>query len=548
MSSRSGSGYSREREREPSEDVPPRLPSLRALAAQRDRDNTSPTWASSSRTYPRHWTPSAISRRADRIRQLDARERERNIENRDPNLEDLFPPADETWLPMSRRHDRMRSSAETTGSTGFDYNSYIHDNADSHLRLLVDIQNQIPPEYPVHIPNFSPPLRPQDNSDFIRRPKRRKLDSDRLVPSFKGFRYGKYGQVEPGQLRMEIVSCDGGMFSNETSYSAENILKDDLSVYCTKGQRCNIVLRHQGATVFTLQELVIKAPTSLSYSHPVREGMVFVSMNQDEVLSRTARFEIQYAQKANQESGEGDISIPPEVLSIQHHERGTTTLRSRGQIYCNDESEARVPQMPREFASDLPDFRVTIECSEEDDEDHHAPPFLRRGANHIGSLPFENHDSDEDESGLPFSGEHFTDNITHPSLSHWRLYPGTNSGLPRSRQYFPTNPSSSAPRPREYLPGLPSRSSLNDAAEAHAWATQEALRAVGGTLLTPHTRFNIEKHKSKCTIRFDPPVSGRFILLKMWSSHHDPSSNIDIQSVIARGFAGPRYFPSIDLR
>jgi hypothetical protein len=34
----------------------------------------------------------------------------------------------------------------------------------------------------------------------------------------------------------------------------------------------------------------------------------------------------------------------------------------------------------------------------------------------------------------------------------------------------------------------------------------------------------------------------------MWSSHHDPTSNIDIQSVLARGFAGPRYFPSVELR
>ena len=42
-------------------------------------------------------------------------------------------------------------------------------------------------------------------------------------------------------------------------------------------------------------------------------------------------------------------------------------------------------------------------------------------------------------------------------------------------------------------------------------------------------------------------MSGRFILLKMWSSQHDSSGNIDIQSVIARGFAGPRYFPSVEL-
>jgi hypothetical protein len=66
--------------------------------------------------------------------------------------------------------------------------------------------------------------------------------------------------------------------------------------------------------------------------------------------------------------------------------------------------------------------------------------------------------------------------------------------------------------------------------------------------MVPHVRFHIKKGRNKCTIRFDPPVSGRFILLKMWNPHHDPSSNIDIQSVLASGFAGPRFFPSVQMR
>jgi hypothetical protein len=101
-----------------------------------------------------------------------------------------------------------------------------------------------------------------DMADANRRIKRRKLDTERAASSFKGFRYGRYGQIEPGQLNMEIVSCDGGLYSDEHSYPPENILKNDSSVYCTKSNRCNIVLKHQGGTVFSLQELVIKAPGS----------------------------------------------------------------------------------------------------------------------------------------------------------------------------------------------------------------------------------------------------------------------------------------------
>lgn len=95
-----------------------------------------------------------------------------------------------------------------------------------------------------------------------RRVKRRKVEQDSKEESWQGFRYGRYGQVEPGALKMEIVSCDGGLFQScaEGEYGSDNILKDDDTVYCTKSNRCNIVLRHQGETTFSLTELVIKAP------------------------------------------------------------------------------------------------------------------------------------------------------------------------------------------------------------------------------------------------------------------------------------------------
>lgn len=110
---------------------------------------------------------------------------------------------------------------------------------------------------------------PEDMEELenFRRAKRRKLDSDKVSPSYKNILYGKYGQVEPGPLLLEIVSCDGGLFRDGRAYVAENILKDDASVYCTRTNRCNIILRHHGGTVFSLKELVIKAPGS-HYSQP----------------------------------------------------------------------------------------------------------------------------------------------------------------------------------------------------------------------------------------------------------------------------------------
>lgn len=253
MSGRWGHGSHRHRPRDRQDDFPPlpapRLPSLRTLNSPRQRDNSEP---STSRTQgqPRYW--SAAYRRAERIRSL---------EGRNTGTEE-FENTDNGW---PTRANRLRN-VEMRASDFEDLDRSL-DEANSHLRALLDLttHNHLTPLMP---PPFSPPLRSHDGPEDNRRSKRRKLDSEKHVPSYTGFRYGKYGQVEPGQLQMEMVSCDGGMFSNETLYAAENILKDDNSVYCTKGNRCNIVLRHQGATVFTLQELIIKAPGSMNYSHP----------------------------------------------------------------------------------------------------------------------------------------------------------------------------------------------------------------------------------------------------------------------------------------
>ncbi|KAK1691238.1 hypothetical protein BDP55DRAFT_690206 [Colletotrichum godetiae] len=363
-------------------------------------------------------------------------------------------------------------------------------------------------------PNLSPLPPSEEYPEENRRVKRRKLDSERIAQSFKGFRYGRYGQVESGQLKMEIMSCDGGLYENTTLHAHENILKDDKTVYCTQSNRCNIILRHQGGTAFSLKELVIKAPAS-NYSSPVREGMIFVSMNQDELLRRTAQYEIQYAPQRSGRTTATRALAP--IISIRHHEDGTTVTRThtrQRRLYSlghdDDENENRTAQIPAEFTTHLPPFNITTECSYEETDDEDTPRITanRTAPNRIGSLPFE---SDSSDDGNPFASD-FDD------------YSFNN-------------------RRRD-----PHDMSLAEAVEANQMATQEAVRAVGGELMAPHAKFFIEKDKSKCTIRFDPPVAGRFILLKMWSSSRAAGSNIDIQAVLAKGFAGPRYFPSVELR
>ena len=265
MASRSGSRSRRQRSREPNEDFPalptPRLPSLRSLAAGRARDVASPaSWARAQARY----------------RGLASDEPIRNlIMGPDDHQAGEFQQVlHHAWgPPTSSRLNRpsMAASDPRMPTTLEDMGRSLNET-DSEIRVLLEMSTSTSPlpslTNPSPVNSFSSPRPPHDYTQDHRRSKRRRLDEDRRLFSTKPFRYGTFGQVEPGQLLMHMVSCDGGMFLNEELYGAENILKDDGSVYCTRGNRCNIVLRHQGATSFTLQELIIRGPAADSYSHP----------------------------------------------------------------------------------------------------------------------------------------------------------------------------------------------------------------------------------------------------------------------------------------
>lgn len=107
--------------------------------------------------------------------------------------------------------------------------------------------------------------------------KRRRLDKNVKEEEYPEINYGRQGQVSPGPLKMEIASCDGGIMDWEGypsyqrghKFAPENVLRDDdNSVYCTKKSTCNLVLKHQGESLFNLERLVITAPRRLQYTDP----------------------------------------------------------------------------------------------------------------------------------------------------------------------------------------------------------------------------------------------------------------------------------------
>lgn len=283
----------------------------------------------------------------------------------------------------------------------------------------------------------------------------------------------------------------------------------------------------------------------LTEVHRVREGMVFVAMESDDLLTRTAQYQVQHLPGRARRRG---------TVIFRHEEEGSLRVPSRplrafsyGADDDDDEDEDdRTTQIPAEFAAAPPPFIITTECSDDDDSDDdrisRPRPPRRRTPNTLGEFPLERDGESSDESF----------EIWGHADREWPIFDEISA---RTRGLYP--PASQAhgsrgliisanPYARPNGNGL----TLEEAQEASQLATQEAVRAVGGELMTPLAHFFIEKDKNKCTVRFDPPVSGRFLLLKMWSPHqdvHDRPPNIDIQAVVAKGFAGPRFSPAVEL-
>lgn len=386
---------------------------------------------------------------------------------------------------------------------------------------------------PLQLPDISRLEAPTEPDTDRPRLKRRKLDHDSSDTGFQAVKYGYFGQVVPGRLKMEIVSCDGGEYSADSTalYRAENVLRNDKSVYCTKSSRCNLVLGHQGETTFDLQKLVIKAPgrgftapwvpfdtpyraaADVYNTYSVQEGMIFVSMTQDKLLSSTSQYEIQYLDPSTApplrsvpaRNREEQLTLleslrDPEVqaaysrranqLRQAAHPRGVARPRSHEDLFLpavSDTSNStydvcdwpafRAPAQPSTPRVDLPPitqpFTVSTDTDDElsDEDESSAATIADRLRRDSRWRPQSDSDTDEDDEMRPL-------NMTR----YWvERMPAGPLGYVRAIQRT-----------------APSRFQVREAPGAAG--------EVGEEVPAPHARFFIEKGKSRITVRFDPPV------------------------------------------
>ncbi|KAJ5095083.1 hypothetical protein N7532_007374 [Penicillium argentinense] len=382
--------------------------------------------------------------------------------------------------------------------------------------------------------------------------KRRKLDTDDQREGMGGFNYGHYGQVVPGPLQMEIASCDGGISTvlGENSHP-ENILKDDMAEYCSQLNHCNLILQHRDEAPFALQKLVIKAPRH-GFDSSTQEGMVFVSMTKDELLSRTNRYQISYPNSRVRELRRSRPS--QEYLNPSRTPSrflAPTVVVSPDSRTSSDSANAHsnVPDMQPEFrvtANYQVYHRNTIEPEFPDDaanaQQRLAEAWILGHETDDSAHDEDEELNDDDEDEDSGAGTGPSERGTH-SLNRRRNELQRRIGTIRR-----TLTGSQSPRHSDSTenatPSLinPIRAQPNGESEENPSGETNPV----SDPLKPHARFTIRQNDGMVTIRFEPAVSGRFILIKLWGPRREGSVNLE--SIIAHGYAGPRFLPSNDLR
>ena len=406
------------------------------------------------------------------------------------------------------------------------------------------------PSYSTPPPRLTPPLlNPEavlqqhvaEAREARYRSKRRKLDDGTYEDDSRAITYGHHGQVVPGQLKLDIATCDGGEYSDPqmsvTSWP-QNVLQDDATVYCTKSNKCNMLFKHVSGMPFSLTKVVVKAPRS-GYDAPIQEGMVFVAMDDDTLVEKTARYEVHYSPKSYRYHRPRFDSLRPSH-DYMNSTRSPLSSIDRAR-YLRNPHPPWVNQIESDPALDsavVPAFDVvTGDPSDEEEPLRDGPPSPRLWQGTDAEHSFRSYadryrpvyadserpagldysaptsDSEDQEittlddilrSGrrLPRSGRESPD-LAAPRDSTADDFIATDRRLAPTRMVRANGPGIGAPDP--IMPSGYERLSTEPEATFKANTIVSSSEGHPDTI-APHARFFIPRHKSSIAIKFDPPV------------------------------------------
>ncbi|KAI9661665.1 MAG: hypothetical protein M1821_008903 [Bathelium mastoideum] len=490
---------------------------------------------------------------------------------------------------------RRRQESEDTLSGGL---QGLEEAGVRLAQLSSNIEEILDQSTPPGLASSLPPSLPPQTENHQHRAKRRKLDTVRNN-EFTNHKYGWFGQVEASRLKMEIASCDGDYYANDTDstmYRPENILRKDKSVYCTKRSKCDIILRHQGETPFSVDKILIKWPEQ-NLPAPIQEGMIFVSMTADDLLRRTADYNYtlnRAATRTSTPSRPPTTSRSPERLTlleslhdplISEAARPRTTTSDNIPPYAlRNPTTTRERRFPSSSTDDDPAGENCDPPLDDNNNNNSNPSSHHTAVTTTVDPPTALSDTDDDEEEEDDEGN-WSDSIEALSpveiadrLRQEGQWPPTNE-VAEALQYQFIRERDEAVRlarrngggaggsgtrtaratrtgRRSTMAGQPQGEGggedaiMAQARRAGGLDGRASSRApstfVRGELLVPDARFRMKDRSNQRMIKFEPPVSGKYILIKLWNP--GASGNIDIQSITTYGYSGPRFAPAMKSR
>ena len=374
-----------------------------------------------------------------------------------------------------------------------------------------------------------------DEAEQVRAFKRRKTTSDKCPPpGFEGFSYGHYGQVEAGPLKMRILSCDGGITDSnkdEKSYSVDNILRQDNTVYCTRSKisTCNLLLSHQGETTFCVQKMIIRAPNE-GYTAPVQQGMIFISMTNDDLIERSSDYRLRFptfspsTSRTSSSSTDyrGPLPPPPAPQAPLPLGQHTESARAHANAHIQEllrrqRIQAEVLHLAGQQEAPLPEpTRLEESSSSESDEENAYPETPIPLAFPSSNTSIESPSTEELEEGpartLGFGSERRARlDMRRPARSQELLQDeGASSDdeefhIEEARWTSEMFREDRAMRGRRVRALQPAQRRLKSCViEGEGKGGTWKIRSKEG--LKPHANFFISKDSNSCSIEFDPPV------------------------------------------
>ena len=373
-------------------------------------------------------------------------------------------------------------------------------------------------------------------AEVNRQRKRRKIGHEErpVGVGMNGFRYGYRGSVAPGPLRMELVSCDGGLLHTDVSrtvreYVPDNVLRNDRSVYCTNANRCNIILRHKEETTFTLSKIVIKAPAT-GFTAPIQEGLIFITMTSDGLLSGTAPYKLRDPSPPPRTTASRDEenqrppsrrrdstsrSVPPAISHLSPLPPAGSDHSSYSGVRA---SEHRISPLASAATTiittpppQVPGFEITTHCdtpSSDEEEPSSAATLADRQRRDQEPPPYIDHSSESEdmEEGIERVLE-----ARALGISPHMLRGDMRNGRRGRRRTEPSRIECRVPtidtksQQSEATEGEPA-SSEGDPQQQQQQPQQPGQQSQTPNILAPHARFFIEREKSVVSVKFEPAV------------------------------------------